>query len=149
MHVRYENIRKYPHAHPIINFVLGFKYKYMYIQKYLTGIFECDFVSLVFSNNIFNLFIIYIWFNVTNIIPSFNLTINFCDRTIGSTMRYLIWLFIWPLIFEISIISEHDFISNFIVIVYHSYIFADIISISLPPDFNDVLVTNLPFFKSG
>ena len=54
-----------------------------------------------------------------------------CDCSIDSTLRYHKCPFVWRFIFVCSVISEHDFISNFLVMVNSFVIFADIIFINL------------------
>ena len=95
----------------------------MYKKKYITSIFDCDSVTLVFINNILNIFIICIKFNETYIIPNFGRTAMKCDRTIGLTLNHIKWNFIWSFIFESTTIIDHVFISNFIVMVYYFNIF--------------------------
>ena len=95
-------------------------------QNNITGIFRYDVVILFFSNSILNVYIIYIWPNKNYIKPNFYRTTQLCDSAIGSTVHYHKWTFIGHLIFESSIIIEHDFISNFIVMVYYFTIFADV-----------------------
>ena len=47
--------------HIQLYFFPGFKYTYIYIQNYITCIFECDVVTLFSRNNIPNFHIIYIY----------------------------------------------------------------------------------------
>ena len=82
---------------------------------------------IFFSGNIFNVFIRLICINATYILPKFCRTILQCERSIGPTLIYFKWSLIWSFMFVFSMISEHDFISNLIVVVNPFYIFADII----------------------
>ena len=67
------------------------------------------------------------WLNAAYIIPNFFRTTLYCDRAIGTTLCYTKLALIWSFIFVCSMIIEHDFISNFLVIVNSFTIFADII----------------------
>ena len=95
----------------------------MYKQKYITGIFGCDIIKLVFRNNTCNVCIICIWFNAEYSILNFYRTTIQCYCSNGPTLYYLKCPFIRGFVFEIIIIIEHDFISNFIVVVYSFTIF--------------------------
>ena len=48
-----------------------------------------------------------------------------------------------------TIIREHDFISNFVVMVCFLTIFADVVFIRLCLLFSDVLIPNPPYVLSG
>ena len=56
---------------------------------------------------------------------------NIIYSTIVTKLRYHKWPVIWCFVFVYRIISEHDFISDFIVVVNSFIIFADIIFINL------------------
>ena len=43
---------------------------------------------IFFSGNIFNVFIIFIWFDATYIIPNFYHIVLYCDRAIFPTLGY-------------------------------------------------------------
>ena len=54
-----------------------------------------------------------------------------CDHSISPTLSYIKLAFIWGFIFESSVISNNDFISDSVVVVKSFTIFADIIFINL------------------
>ena len=88
--------------------------------------------SYIFSSgNIFNICIIFIWFNATYIIPNFYCTILYYDCAIGPTLHSHKLYLIRRFIFLCSVIIEHDFISDFTFVVDSFYIFTDIIFINL------------------
>ena len=88
-------------------------------------------LSYIFFNaDIFNVFIRCIWFNATYIMPRIYCTTLLYERVIGPTLCYQEWALIWSFIFACSIISEHDFISNFVVVV-NSLIFSRMLSLSI------------------
>ena len=91
------------------------------IHKYITGDHMLTSSYIFFNVHIFNIHIICIWFNTTYIIPNFYCTTLLCDRAIDPTLRYHKWDLIWSFIFVCSIISEHEFISDF-VLVFNSFI---------------------------
>ena len=100
------------------------------IQKYITGDHMLTSSYTFFNVNIFNVCIRCIWFNATYILPNFYCTTLSCDCAIGSTLRYQKWALIWSFIFVCSIISENDFISDFVVAVNSFIIFTHIIFIN-------------------
>ena len=89
-----------------------------------------DLIMHIFSGNIFNFCIIFIWLNSMYIMPNLYRTTLCCDRAIGTTLCYDKWPVIWSLIFLCRVISKYDLISNFIVVVNYFTIFADIIFIN-------------------
>ena len=99
------------------------------IQKYITGDHMLTSSYIFFNVNIFNICIICIWFNANYIIPNFYRTTLLCDRSIGPTLCYYKCDIIWSFIFVCSIISEHDFISDFVLVFNSFIIFKYIISI--------------------
>ena len=100
------------------------------IQKYITGDHMLTSSYLFFNVNIFNICIRCIWFNETYIIPNFYRTTLLCDRSIVPTLCYHKCYHIWIFIFVCSIISEHDFISDFALVVNSFIIFTYIIFIN-------------------
>ena len=68
--------------------------------------FECDIVTLVFSNNILNICIRFILFNTTYIIPICFHTTLLCDSTIGTTLRYLKCYIIWVLYLKSALLMR-------------------------------------------
>ena len=52
-----------------------------------------DFVIRIFWSNIFNVCIIFLWLNVTYIIPNFYHTTLYFECEIGKTMRFHKWSF--------------------------------------------------------
>ena len=63
--------------------------------------------------------------------PNLYQTIFYCECAIGTTPRDHKWAIIWRFIFVCSVVIEHDFISDFIVVVNSFSIFTDIIFINL------------------
>ena len=53
----------------------------------------------IFSGNIFNICIRFIWLNATYIIPNSCHTIFYCDRAIDPTLHYHKWSLIWHFVF--------------------------------------------------
>ena len=58
-------------------------------------------------------------------------TVLYCDHAIDPTPRYHKWDITWSFMFVCSVINEHDFISDFIVVLNWFSIFEDIIFINL------------------
>ena len=83
------------------------------IQKYITDDHMLT-SSHIFRGNIFNICIIFIWFNPTYIMPIFNRTILYIYRAIGKTPRYHKWAIIWRFISVHIVDIEHYFISDII-----------------------------------
>ena len=110
-------------------FLLQYLNIYVYKQKNINGIFEWDIITLV-TRNIFSICIRCIWFNETYIIPNFYRNTLLCDRAIGLILSYHKWDLIWSFIFVCSIISEHDFISDFVLVFNCFIIFKYIIFIN-------------------
>ena len=98
-------------------------------SKWYIRIWCCQ--TSVFKSNIFHMTIRCLWINKTYIKPNFHRTTLKCDRAIVPTLNYLKCNFLRGFIFEGSIIIEHDFISDFIVMVYYCTIFTNVIFINL------------------
>ena len=63
--------------------------------------------------------------------PNFYFTTLQCDRAIVPTLGYNKWTIIWCFVSVCRLISEHEFISDFVVVVKYFTIFVDIIFIIL------------------
>ena len=113
-------------VHPIIFFVPSFNLR----QKYMTGHLYVDSVIHIYWIKIFNFSIQFIWLNATYILLNFYRTKLYIYRAIGKTLCYHKMAFIWRFIFLCSVVSEHDFISAFIVIFNSMFILAGVISIN-------------------
>ena len=74
----------------------------------------------------FNVCIRFIWLNLTYIMPNFCRTILYIYRAVGKTLCYHKCALIWSLLFLCSVVTEHEFISDFIVVVNSIYISANI-----------------------
>ena len=140
------NLLQLPREHPIIYFVSNIKYNTELYNWYSDVNDHHTYFSKFY---IFNVCTRCIWINVTYIIPNFYRTTLLCDCSIGSTLRYIKWKLIWHLIFESSIIIEHEFISYFLVVVYSFTIFTDIMFINFSSAFAGVLIPNPPYVLSG
>ena len=119
----------FPYARLILYLVPIFN---RYKQKYLTGnllIWNCQ--TSVFKSNIFHVSIVFLFINLKYMIPNLYCTTLWCNHNIGPTLHYLKYHFIKGFIFEGIIIIEHDFISDFIVVVYYFTIFVGLIFICL------------------
>ena len=108
------NLLQLTHARLIMYFLQDL----IYIHRSIWLVIQMlTFSCIVFSNNILNVYIRCIWFNVTYIIPNFCRTTMLCDRDIIPTMCYLKCPFIWRLIFESRIFIQNYFIFKLIVVV--------------------------------
>ena len=92
------------------------------IQNYIPG-GHIDIVTHIFRGNIFNVYIRCILLNPEYSMPNLYWTTLECDRDIGPTLCYHKCPIIWSLIFVCGIVSEHEFISNFIVVVNYFILF--------------------------
>ena len=115
------------HDHPITYFV----FKLYYNTKLYNWQSYIDIVTHIFGVDIFNVCMRCIWLNTAYVMPNLYRTTFHCDFTIGTTPRYQKWPIILCFIIVCSVISEHDFISNFIVMVNSFSIFTDIVFIDL------------------
>ena len=116
--------------------------------------FNVIFSIISFWVDIFNICIICIWLNAAYIMPKFSRAILQCNRSIGLTLFYHKQSLIWLFIFVYSIIIEHDFISDFIVMVNSFmfqlfYQFCGYYIYSFASDFADILIPNPPYVLLG
>ena len=100
-------------------------------QRHITGDNMLPLSKIFFNAVIFNVCIRCIWLNVTYIMSNLFRTTLQCDFAIGPRLFYNKWAFIRRFIYLGIIISEHDFISKFIVMVKSFTISTDIIFIDL------------------
>ena len=84
-----------------------------------------------FRINIFNFCIRCVWIIMTYIKPYFYYTTLLFGCAIGPKLYYQKWALIWSLIYVCGMIIDHEFISNFLVVVNCFIIFTDIIFINL------------------
>ena len=112
MHRQYELRSMLPFASNHVIFLsFGLRHKYM------TGNPFVDIVIQTLITIIFNFSIQFIWLNATYIILNLCCKILWIYRDVGKTLFYHKWYLIWPFIFVCSVISDHDVISHFTVVV--------------------------------
>ena len=124
------NLCQYTRADTVIYISTIFN---VYKHKYINGNSDFDSIIHHFINSILNGCIRFIWINATYIMANFSMPYcNVTDPLVHNpTLCYLIWYVIRCFIFEISIVIEYDFNSDFIFMVYSFTIFADVIFINL------------------
>ena len=96
---------------------------------------------ILFRNNILNVCIIFLWFNAMYIIPIFYCTALYLEHTVGPTLNYIKWFSIWSYIYENRINIQHEFISEFIAVVYYFSIYGCHIYYFLS-DFSNIRIPN-------
>ena len=118
------------------------------IKKYVTIDHMFTLSYIFFSCNIFNVCIIFIWFNAMCIIPNVCSTITKYEHDIGSPLFYNKWSLICRFVSVCSMIVEQDLISILLSYStrlyfcrYHLYLFSSA--------FADVLITIQPYVLSG
>ena len=100
-------------------------------QKYITVLSYVDFVRNIYWIKIFNFIIQFIWLNATYIIRNLGRTIFSIYRAIGKTLCYYKRAFIWRFMLVYSVVSEHYFVYDYIIIVEPIFILLGVIFINL------------------
>ena len=101
----------------------------------------------ILNSNLFNVCIICIWIDDTYILPSFYRTTLSRYCSIGPTLIYQRWANIGCFIFVCKILSNNDFIYNFIV-VFNSFYFCGNGLYSFPTAFSDILIPYITYVLS-